>query len=297
MNMNEPNWDLFRSFLYVLREGSLSGAARVLGATQPTVGRHIDALEASLGVKLFTRTLDGLIPTEAAGKLAESVEAMASLSKSIVRTVSSASGDETGTVRITASETIGVEVLPPILARLQADHPSIAIELALSNRNEDLVHGAADIAVRMVRPQQSNLVAKRLGTVKLGVFAHRDYLKRHGTPKSIADLAGHALIGFDRNPQFLQLARSWGLDVVREDFAFRSDSDHAQAAALRAGVGIGICQLAIAARDPQLKQILGDSLNFSLEMWLAVHRDIRPIKRIRIVYDRLAKELSAYAES
>lgn len=295
--MNEPNWDLFRSFLYVLREGSLSGAARALGMTQPTVGRHIDALEVSLGVKLFARTLNGLIPTEAAEKLSESVEAMASLSRSIVRTVSSASSDETGTVRITASETIGVEVLPPILARLQVDHPSIAVELALSNRNEDLTHGAADIAVRMVRPQQANLVAKRLGTVKLGVFAHRDYLKRHGTPKCIADLAGHALIGFDRNPQFLQLARSWGLNVAREDFAFRSDSDHAQAAALRAGAGIGICQIGIASRDRQLKQILGDSLNFSLEMWLAVHRDIRSLKRIRIVYDRLAKELSAYAES
>jgi DNA-binding transcriptional LysR family regulator len=297
MATNEPNWDLYRSFLYVYREGSLSGAARALYTTQPTLGRHIDGLESSLGVKLFTRTLDGLIPTEAARKLLESVEAMASLSKSMVRTVSAATGEEAGTVRITASETIGVDVLPPILTALQADHPLIAIELALSNRNEDLIHGAADIAIRMIRPQQSSLVAKRLGTIKLGLFAHRDYLKRRGTPRAVADLAAHSLIGFDRNLQFLQIVQSWGLDVSREDFLFRSDSEHAQAAALRAGVGIGISQLGIAKRNPQLKHILQDSVNFSLEMWLAVHRDLRPNKRIKTVYDYLAKELSAYADS
>jgi DNA-binding transcriptional LysR family regulator len=222
---------------------------------------------------------------------------MASLSKSMVRTVSAATGEEAGTVRITASETIGVDVLPPILTALQADHPLIAIELALSNRNEDLIHGAADIAIRMIRPQQSSLVAKRLGTIKLGLFAHRDYLKRRGTPRAVADLAAHSLIGFDRNLQFLQIVQSWGLDVSREDFLFRSDSEHAQAAALRAGVGIGISQLGIAKRNPQLKHILQDSVNFSLEMWLAVHRDLRPNKRIKTVYDYLAKELSAYADS
>lgn len=292
--MNEPSWDLYRSFLYVYREGTLSAAARALGTTQPTVGRHIDALEASLGVKLFTRTLDGLKPTEAAGTLSDSVEAMASLSKSMVRAISAAPEEQAGTVRITASETIGVEVLPRILAQLQAAHPLIAIELALSNRNEDLIHGAADIAVRMVRPQQSSLVAKRLGTVKLGLFAHRDYLKRRGTPQTIAELASHSLIGFDRNLQFLEIVRGWGLDATRESFSFRSDSDHAQAAALLAGAGIGISQIGIARRTPELKHVLQNDVNVSLEMWLAVHRDLRHNKRIKTVYDYLAKELSAY---
>lgn len=292
--MNEPSWDLYRSFLYVYREGTLSAAARALGTTQPTVGRHIDALEASLGVKLFTRTLDGLKPTEAAGTLSDSVEAMASLSKSMVRAISAATEEQAGTVRITASETIGVEVLPRILAQLQAAHPLIAIELALSNRNEDLIHGAADIAVRMVRPQQSSLVAKRLGTVKLGLFAHRDYLKLRGTPQTIAELAGHSLIGFDRNLQFLEIVRGWGFDATRESFSFRSDSDHAQAAALLAGAGIGISQIGIARRTPELKHVLQDDVNVSLEMWLAVHRDLRHNKRIKTVYDFLARELSAY---
>jgi len=297
MTMNEPDWDLYRSFLHVFREGSLSGAARVLGTSQPTVGRHIDTLEASLDKKLFIRTLEGLIPTEAARQLAVSVEAMASLSKAALRTLSATASEETGTVRITASEIIGVEVLPPILCALQTDHPSIAIELALSNRNEDLLHGAADIAVRMERPRQSSLVAKKLGAVRLGLFAHRDYLKRHGTPKTVADLSDHALIGFDRNREFLQVLHDWGLNLAIEDFSFRTDSDHAQAAALRAGLGIGVSQLGIAKRHPQLRQVLGESLVFSLEMWLAVHRDLRSNKRIKIVYDRLARELRAYADA
>ena len=295
MDFNEPDWNLYRSFLHVIREGSLSGAARSLGATQPTVGRHIDALEAALGVKLFTRTLDGLAPTEAAQRLVAPAEAMASLSKSMSRAVSAASGEERGTVRITASETIGVEVLPPVLARLREHHPAIAIELALSNRNEDILHGAADVAIRMVRPQQSSLVAKRLGAVKLGMFAHRDYLRRHGTPQCIADLVSHSLIGFDRDTRHLQLVQSWGLDVTREDFAFRTDSDHAQIAALRAGVGIGVIQAGIALRDPDLKPVLPEEIEFSLDMWLAVHRDRRGDRRIRIVFDHLARELGEYA--
>lgn len=295
MDKNEPDWNLYRSFLQVMREGSLSGAARTLGATQPTVGRHIDALEAALAVKLFTRTLDGLTPTEAGHRLQESAEAMSLLSKSMMRTVSAEAAEEGGTVRITAGEVIGVEVLPPILVRLRDAHPAICIELALSNRNEDMLHGAADVAVRMIRPEQTALVAKRLGAVQLGLFAHRDYLKRYGTPRKLDDLVNHALIGFDRDPMFVRLAKSWGLDVAREDFAFRSDSEHAQLAALRTGIGIGVCQAGIARRHAELVPVLADSLKFSLDMWLAMHRDRRNERRVKIVFDHLAKELGTYA--
>ncbi len=277
-----------------MKEGSLSGAARALGATQPTVGRHIDALEAALDVKLFTRSLDGLVPTEAARKLENSVEAMASLSKAIMRTASAGEAEEHGTVRITASEVIGVEVLPPVLVRLRESHPGISIELALSNRNEDMLHAAADVAVRMVRPEQAALVAKRVGAVRLGLFAHRNYLKRYGVPKEHGDLVHHALIGFDRDPTFVHLAKSWGLNIGREDFAFRSDSDHAQLATLRSGGGIGVCQTGIARRHPELVPVLAESVKFSLDMWLAMHRDRRNEHRIKIVFDHLSKELGAY---
>jgi DNA-binding transcriptional LysR family regulator len=295
MAKNEPDWNLYRSFLQVMREGSLSAAARTLGTAQPTVGRHIEALEAALGVKLFTRAPDGLIPTEAARRLGESAESMSSLSKTIMRMASAGASEEGGTVRITASEVIGVEVLPPMLVRLREAHPALSIELALSNRNEDMLHGAADVAVRMARPVQDALVVKRLGAVRLGLFAHRDYVKRHGMPNKVQDLASHALIGFDRDPAFMRLAQSWGLSVAREDFAFRSDSDHAQLAALRSGGGIGVCQAGVALGHPELVPILADSLRFSLDMWLAMHRDRRNERRVRIVFDHLARELGAYA--
>lgn len=295
MAINEPDWNLYRSFLQVMREGSLSGAARVLGATQPTVGRHIAALEAALNVKLFTRTLDGLIPTEAARRLEDAAEAMSSLSKSIMRTASAEATDEQGTVRVTASEVIGVEVLPAILVQLRQAHPGICVELALSNRNEDMLHGAADVAVRMVRPEQSALVAKRIGAARLGLFAHRDYLKRHGVPKQVADLGQHALIGYDRDPAFIDAARSFGLNLTRESFAIRSDSDHAQLASLRSAGGIGICQAGIARRHPDLVPVLADTVRFSLDMWLAMHRDRRNERRVKIVFSHLVEALRAYA--
>ena len=215
---------------------------------------------------------------------------------STMRIASAGTVEERGTVRITASETIGVEVLPPLLAGLRRAYPSIAIELALSNRNEDLVHGAADIAVRMVRPQQQTLVAKRVGIVRLGIYAHKTYVKEFGVPRSIGDLAHHVLIGFDRNSDLLQLVRSWGMQVTREDFSFRSDSDHAQLAALRAGFGIGICQSGIAQREPDLRPVLEGEFDLSMEMWLAMHRDMRANRRTRIVFDYLARELAGYTK-
>src|SRR5579871_1907121 len=174
---SEPPWELYRTFLEVARDGSLSGAARKLGLTQPTAGRHVDQLEAQLGVRLFSRSPQGLKPTPAALELVGHAETMAAASQALRRTASGAAGQDRGTVRITASEMVGCEVLPPILARFQGRHPGIALELALNNRNEDLLRRDADIAVRMVRPRQKSLLAKRVGKSPVGLFAHRAYLE------------------------------------------------------------------------------------------------------------------------
>jgi DNA-binding transcriptional LysR family regulator len=139
-----PGWHLFMAFLAVVREGSLSRAARVLGTTQPTMGRQVAALETALGVKLFTRSLDGLAPTEAGTRLIPSAEAMAAAVEAAQRSASGEIEEEGGTVRITASDVIGGEVLPPILADFHSRNPRISVELALSNRNEDLLRGSAE---------------------------------------------------------------------------------------------------------------------------------------------------------
>jgi DNA-binding transcriptional LysR family regulator len=292
-----PDWHLFRAFLAVVREGSLSSAARVLGTTQPTMGRQIAALERSLGVKLFTRSLDGLAPTDAGMRLIPSAEAMAAAAEAARRSASGEIEEERGTVRITASEVVGGEVLPPILADFHAMNPRISVEVALSNRNEDLLRGDADIAVRMVRPTQDALVAKRIGRIDVGLYGHRRYLKGRAMPQRLDDLRRHALIGPDRDQAYARLLERLGVPFGRELFAFRSDSDLAQLAALRAGFGIGASQLGIARREKNLVPVLHSVLVIPMDCWLVMHRDLRTSRRIRLLFDHLAIRLADYARS
>jgi len=294
MTNSEPSWDALRTFFAVMRDGTLSGAARWLKLTQPTVGRHIDSLEAALGVTLFTRSPRGLVPTPAAKALAPYGEAMAAAAGALARSAASEGDLDRGVVRVTASEIVGCEVLPPIFAAFRSEHPGVVIELAVTNRNEDLTRGDADIAVRMIRPTQSGLVARRIGATRIGLYAHRDYCRRFGEPRSLDDLRRHRLIGFDRDNSTFRSAGELANVLTSEDFVFRCDSDVAQLAALRAGVGVGGCQARIASRSKDLVPILPDAFQLSLEIWLAMHRDLRANRRVRLLYDRLAKGLIEY---
>ncbi|MGA2312652.1 MAG: LysR family transcriptional regulator [Xanthobacteraceae bacterium] len=291
-----PSWDELRTFVEVARDGSLSGAARRLGLTQPTVGRHIDALEAALGLTLFTRSPRGLTPTSAALALGPHVEAMATAAAALGRAASGEAAADRGVVRVTASEVIGCEVLPPILAAFHVEHPGIAIELALTNRNEDLARRDADIAVRMVRPTQSGLVARKIGASRIGLYAHRDYLARFGEPRSFADLASHCVIGFDRDNRSFRGAGDFAQRLTREDFGFRCDNDLAQLAALRAGFGIGGCQANIARRTPELVAVLPNAIQYALEVWLVMHENLKTTRRVRLLFDHFAAGLTDYVK-
>lgn len=288
------DWSLYASFREVMRQGSLSGAARTLGLTQPTVGRHVAALEAALGVALFTRSPQGLIPTASAVDLAPRVEEMHAAAEAAARAVRGGPSGEGGVVRITASEIVGGVVLPPILADFRERHPEVVVELALTNRNEDLLRRDADIAVRMVRPAQAALAARRIGTVAIGLFAHRRYVAAHGLPETLEALADHPLIGFDRDETAGRSVGADLFDITRDSFAFRCDSDLAQLAALRAGFGVGGCQLGIAAGEPDLVPVLPGLVRFELEMWLAMHEDLRTSPRVRAMFDHLAGSLGRY---
>jgi DNA-binding transcriptional LysR family regulator len=293
MAKNEPGWELYRSFLAVVREGSLSAAARTLGMTQPSLGRHVRQLEADLGVALFTRSPQGLIPTDLGDELATHAQAMQAASAALRRAASGSNHDVRGVVRITCSEVIGAEVLPPILADFRQQYPGIAIELSLSNQNEDLLRKDADIAVRMVRPVQAALVARHIGKISLGLYAHRRYLKAHGRPQALVDLTQHTTIGFDRETPALRAVLG-KLPFGREDFALRSDSDLAQLAAIRAGYGIGACQRQIARRDRNLVAVLPEAFEFDLDTWLVMHEDLKASRRTRLLFDHLAQALLAY---
>jgi len=295
MNSIEPPWEHYRTFRAILAERSLSGAARALGLTQPTVARHLDALEQALGYDLFIRSQRGLSPTDAALALVPFVDTLAATAAALLRAASGYGTRVRGTVRISASEVMGVEVLPPLLAALRAQHPELVVELALSNAVEDLLRREADVAVRMVQPTQAALIAQRVGAIDLGFHAHRTYLERKGTPETLADLAHHDLIGFDRETATIRAMRPRVPTVMHSGFALRADSDLAQLAAIRAGFGIGICQVPLAARTPELVRLLVPDLTLALPTYVVMHEDLRANPACRAVFDALATGLRAHA--
>ena len=288
-----PSWALHETFLAVMEGGSLSAAARSLGVAQPTVRRRVEALEEALDVVLFTRAVNGLVPTQAARAMRPHAEAMAATARAMARAVSAARDAERGTVRITASDVMGVEVLPPMLASLRARRPGLRIELALGNAAQDLVRRDADVAVRMTRPTQKALVARRVGTIDVGLFASAAYLAGREPPRRRRDLGRHALIGADRDRAVLNAQAAAGMPTGARAYALRTDDDLATLAAIRAGVGIGACQAPLAAREPALVRVL-PRLSLPLEVWLVTHEDLRHVARVRVVLDHLAEALAAY---
>lgn len=296
MDQTEPEWQLYRTLVSAMQEGSLSATARLLGLSQPTVGRHIDALEAALGVSLFIRSPTGLLPTETALAIRPYAERMQATAEALRRAATAHKGVARGTVRITVAEMMGVEVLPPILTAIRQTYPAITLELVLSDRVENILNHEADIAVRMTDPTQDALVARKIGRIEIGAYAHPDYLKRHPAPRHIDELAGHNLIGFDRESPYIRRMLSDGPALRRSMFALRTDSNVAQLAAIRAGFGLGFCQLGLARREPRLHRVLPE-LAMTLDTWLVMHEDMRHNAACRAVFDMLAEGLAAYIKS
>jgi len=287
------DWTLIRSFLAVVEEGSLLAAARRLRSSQPTLGRHMALLEQQLGLSLFERTGRGLTPNAAALGLAERARAMADNAAAIGMLASGHADLPAGTVRVTASQTVACSLLPGLLGDLRLQAPGIAVEVVSSNAVSNLLRREADIAIRMVRPKQPTLVARRIADVVIGAYAHRDYLRLRGAPKTAADLLRHDLIGYDTDEAMLDGFRAGGLAVTRDNFRFRCDDHIVLAEALRAGLGIGFLATYVARRDPGLVRLAIDLPLPRLPVWLTVHREIRSSRRIRLVYDFLAKAIPA----
>jgi DNA-binding transcriptional LysR family regulator len=207
------------------------------------------------------------------------------------RALSGQEKEPLGSVRLTANATVGSEVLPAILVDFRKQYPRITIELVLTNRHQDILAGEADIAIRMARPTQEALIAKRICKVGFGFYAHRDFVARCGEPKNFKDLQHYSIIGFDRDDAG---ARTLGIGLSRDTFALRTDDYHAQLDMMRAGFGIGVCQVAVASRQSNFVRLLPSSTNYHLEMWLAMHEDLKSSLRVRVLYEHLAKALKSY---
>ena len=289
MNLFLSSWDLVHVYLAVMREGSLSSAARKLRTSQPTVRRQIESLENELKAPLFIRAPSGLIPTEMGLALRSQAEAAEAAMGAFVRGATGPAEGETGTIRITCSEVYGVEIMPTLLAELMQKHNGLQIELVLSNRTDDLLKREADIAVRLTEPKQAALIAQKVAPVELGFFSSKDFLNRHARPKTYSELSAKGrFVGDDRRDQIVRGFATAKLPMPL-DIVLRTDSDLAQLASIRAGLGIGIAQVKLAKRWG-LVRILPE-LNFRLDSWIVMHEDMKHMRRIRLVFDYLVNAL------
>jgi len=290
-NLATLDWALLQAFTAVAESGSLSAAARLLGQSQPTLGRQISRAEAALGTSLFTRQPRGLALNEAGLALYPLALEMQDAARRLSLAAAGQSQSLKGTVRITASKVFSHYTLPPILARIRRAEPEIQLELAPSDSTENLLFREADIAIRMYRPTQEDVIARKLGALKTGLFAHESYLAKRGTPQSFEDIDKHDTIGLDRNPLIIEAMKAFGLSRTREDFPVRCDDQATYWELAKAGCGIGATQFRLGQQSAGMVQVLPDLPLENLPVWLVAAKALRQTPRIRRVYDLLAKAI------
>lgn len=292
--MKNLDWNLIHSFLAVAESGTFLAAAAKLDISQPTIGRHIDELEHALSLTLFARGRSGAHLTEAGLSLLDEARMMAAEADRFLVKAAGRSAEATGTVRITASDVVATFVLPQVLAALKDAEPGIDIELVPSNTVANLLSRDADIAVRMVRPVQNDVIAVKVNDFAMGTYAHRSYLSKFGTPRNIDDLfAGHhRMIGMDRDPLILDAMTRLGFKGDRSMFSFRTDDQVAYWELIKAGAGIGFGSRWIARQMTGIVRVLPELELPTLPMWLASHQELKHSLKIRRAMDFLRETLS-----
>jgi DNA-binding transcriptional LysR family regulator len=286
----EPDWALLRAFLAVAETGSLSRAAEQLGASQPTLSRQMSALEAQVGQVLFERTRRGVRLSAAGEALRLPAQRMQEHAREWSLAAAGRATTLAGTVRLTASEVVSAFLLPPVLAGLRREHPEIQIELVATDQQENLLEREADIALRMARPTQAALVARKVVDLAMGIYAHRDYVAARGLP-SPERITDHDWVGFDRSDYMLRGFQAAGFPVTREFFGFRCDQQAVAWQAVCAGVGLGVGLERVARQSPQLVQVLPEVALPPLPMWITAHRELRGTPRLELVFGALVKAL------
>lgn len=281
------DWSHVQIFLTLAEAGSLNRAAPQLGLSQPTLGRQLVALEESLGQLLFERHSRGLSLTEAGQALLPAARRMREGAQELALALAARDQSLAGTVRLTASDIVSTYFLPPVLHALRQRYPEVQIELVVSNEQEDLQQRSADIALRMVRPEQEMLVARKLSEWRVGVFAHRDYIARRGLPQ-MSTILEHDWLGYDRSDRMLRGFAAAGTPVPVSFFGLRCDNQVVIWEAMRAGMGLAVSAVALGERDPAVQRVLPELLIEPLQMWLTAHRELRDTPRLRVIYDALA---------
>lgn len=289
------DWTLIRSFLAVAETGSLSAAARRLRLTQPTLGRHIAELETALGLSLFTRQPRGLAPTDTAAALLPHARSMAEAAARLSLAAAGREARLAGTVRLTASRVVAHHLLPPILADLRRAEPGIEIELVPSDTSENLLFREADIALRMYRPGQLEIVTTHLADLEMGIYAAPAFLDRHGRPETVEGLLALDFVGFDRSDLILRMMAGLGVARRRTDFPVRCDDQVVFLNLVRAGLGVGGVLRLVGDPDPALERIAPFLPLPTLPLWIAAPQALRGQPRVARVFDHLRDSLRALA--
>lgn len=285
------DWNLVRAFLATVEQGSLSAAARHLGLTQPTLSRQIASLESDLGVALFERIGKSLSLTRAGSEILADVRAMGGAVDRLSLIASSQSQSLEGQVRISASDISALQILPPILTRLHARWPDIALDIMASDQISDLMRREADIAIRHVPPDPHNLIAKKCRDQPLRLYASRPYLDRIGRPRTPQDIAKATLVGFSDDTVLSSALAERGLPITEHSFFWTTNNFNAAWEMVKQGLGIGVMLEAIADHTADIELVLPELEPIPMPIWVATHRELHTSRRIRVVYDFLLDEL------
>ena len=290
--MTNLDWNQLKAFLQTAETGSLSAAARKLGLTQPTLSRQVAAIEQQMGVTLFERVGKAMVLTPTGLDLLEHARAMGAAAEALGLAATGRAEAVGGVVSVSATDMVAAQLLPPLVRQLREQEPGIAIEVIASNAMSDLLRREADIAIRHVKPEQPDLIARLIREARASFYASEDWVKAHGHPRSAEDAAHLAFVGSDRNGQYLHYLRQHGLPVTEDSFSCYADHNVAHWALVRQGMGIGAMMEEIARATPGIVRVLDDVPPVRFPIWLVSHRELRTSRRIRVVFEALAQGLA-----
>jgi DNA-binding transcriptional LysR family regulator len=290
--MNQLDWNQLKAFLETADTGSLSAAARKLGLTQPTLSRQVAAIERQMGVTLFERVGKSMSLTPTGLELLEHARAMGAAAEALSLAATGRSQAVGGVVSVSATDAVAAHLLPPLVRRLREQEPGIAIEVIASNALSDLLRREADIAIRHVKPEQPDLIARLIREASASFYASEDWVRIHGHPRNAEDAAHLAFVGADRSGQYLSYLRQHGLPLSEANFSCYAEHSVASWSLVRQGMGIGAMMDEIARETPGVVRVLDDVPRVHFPIWLVSHRELRTSRRIRVVFEALAQGLA-----
>lgn len=295
--MNTLDWNQLRAFLETADTGSLSAAARKLGLTQPTLSRQVAAIEQRMGVTLFERVGKAMALTPTGLDLLEHARAMGAAAEALSLAATGRSQAVGGVVSVSATDMVAAALLPPLVRQLREREPGIAIEVIATNAMSDLQRREADIAIRHVKPEQPDLIARLVREATAHFYASTDWVGTHGHPRTAQDAAQLPFVGSDRNGQYLAFLRMQGLPLSEANLSCYADHSVAHWALVQQGLGIGAMMDEIARATPGVVRVLDEVPPVRFPIWLVTHRELRTARRIRVVFEALAQGLADMGES